>query len=404
MSNNKILQLDLTGVAHQGMAVGRDEGRAVFVPFGVPRERITARITQDKGRYAFAEVVEVLNPSHERVMPRCKHFFICGGCHWQHVDYAAQLRYKQQVVYDQMARIGGFREAIVHPTIASPDPWAYRTHATFHAADDGRLGFVALDGRTTLPIDECHIIRSPLVEMFETLKPERFSPGERVRLQVGSDERERITARIQPTDGTPDPSQQSESGEPERAASGEVVHYRIKGQVFQVTAGGFFQVNLRQAETLVDLALERLELNSGIRALDLYSGVGLFTRFIAENAAHVTAIELYPPAVADAQVNLADMPNVELVEGAIERVLPRVKGKFSAVVIDPPRAGMKPAALEALIQRRPRHIVYVSCEPSTLARDAKRLASAGYTLLDVQPVDMFPQTYHVESVAAFRLS
>jgi 23S rRNA (uracil1939-C5)-methyltransferase len=397
MSNNKIFQIDLTGAAHQGMAVGRHEGRAVFVPFGVPGERVSVRITQDKGRFAFAEVVEVLTASPDRVTPCCKHFFTCGGCHWQHVDYAAQLRYKQQVVYDQMARIGGFRDVTVHPTIPSPDPWMYRTHATFHAADDGRLGFVALDG--VLPIDECHIIRAPLVEMFESLKRERFPPGERVRLQVGSDEGERLIARIQPAENLPE--QQSESGEPERAASREVVHYTLKDRRFQVTAGGFFQVNLKQAETLVDLALERLALTGNERALDLYSGVGLFTRFLAERAKHVTAIELYAPAVADARVNLADLPNVALIEGAIERALPRVQGKFSAAVIDPPRAGMKPAALDALIQRRPRRIVYVSCEPSTLARDAKRLASAGYTLVDVQPVDMFPQTYHVEAVAAF---
>ena len=182
----------------------------------------------------------------------------------------------------------------------------------------------------------------------------------------------------------------------------ERVHYTIKGRVFQVTGGSFFQVNLAQAETLVDLVLERLDLRGSEHVLDLYSGVGLFTAFLAERARRVSAVEVYAPAVRDAEVNLAEFANVDLRVGAVEAVLPR--GNFDAAVIDPPRAGVKPKALDALIARAPRKIVYVSCDPATLARDAKRLAASGYRLIDVQPVDMFPQTYHIESVAAFALA
>jgi 23S rRNA (uracil1939-C5)-methyltransferase len=184
-------------------------------------------------------------------------------------------------------------------------------------------------------------------------------------------------------------------------ASAEQVHYRIKGRAFQVTGGSFFQVNLPQAETLVELMLERLALTGGERVLDLYSGVGLFTAFLAERARQVIAVEVYAPAVRDAKVNLGGFSNVELRVGTIEMALQHDRSRADAAVTDPPRAGMKPKALETFIRQTPRRIVYVSCDPATLARDARALVGGGYRLIDIQPVDMFPQTYHIESVAAF---
>jgi len=350
---------------------------------------VRAHITQDKRTYAFAEIDAILEPSPERVEPRCPYFGICGGCHWQHIDYAAQLRFKQDVVIEQMARIGGLRDITVHPTIASPDPWRYRSHATFHVTSAGRLGFIGVDDHTVIPIDDCYIIRPELRAWFNAVKHEEFQPDERVRLQVGSDG-EYLVARSR---ANADPDDEAE------LASDEIVHYRIKGHNFQVTGGSFFQVNLPQAEKLVDLVLDRLALQGGERVLDLYSGVGLFTAFLAEPARFGTAVELYAPAVRDAEINLLGLTNVDLRVGTIEGALPR--GSADAAVIDPPRAGMKPKALETVVSRAPRKIVYVSCDPSTLARDAKLLVAGGYRLLDVQPVDMFPQTYHIESVAAF---
>jgi 23S rRNA (uracil1939-C5)-methyltransferase len=385
-----IFELELTAMAYGGRAFGRHEGRPIFVPSGLPGETVRVHITQDKRSYAFAEIEAVIEPSAERVTPPCKHFGVCGGCHWQHIAYDAQLRFKRDVVVEQMARIGGLREAVVHPTIASPDPWKYRSHATFHVTPAGQLGFVGVDDRTVIPIDECHIIRPELRGWFEAVKHEEFKPGERVRLQVGSDD-EYLVARSGGTNADPD--------DEAALSSAEIVHYRIKGHVFQVTGGSFFQVNLPQAGTLVDLVLDRLALQGGERVLDLYSGVGLFTAFLAEPARFVTAVELYAPAVRDAEVNLLGLTNVDLRVGTIEGALPR--GNADAAVIDPPRAGMKPKALETVVARAPRKIVYVSCDPSTLARDAKLLVTGGYRLIDVQPVDMFPQTYHIESVANF---
>jgi 23S rRNA (uracil1939-C5)-methyltransferase len=391
MADDTTFELELTGMAHGGSAVGRHKGRAIFIPYAIPGERVMARITQDKGRYANAEVVEVVAPSQSRVIPRCPHFGPgrCGGCHWQHMDYPAQLAFKQQVIADQLARIGGLRDVTVHPTIPSFDPWYYRSHVTFHVTDEGRLGFVATDNQTVIPIEECHIIRPELAAMFEAMKTQRFTPGERLRLQLGTDGSERMAAVV---------GEELPSPLPEGSQS-SVVHYTVKGRRFQVSAGSFFQVNLPQAETLVDLVLDRLQLQGAERALDLYAGVGLFTAFLAEHAAHVTAVESYPPAVQDALANLNSFNNVEIMEGAVAEALDEVKGRCDAVVTDPPRAGMEREALDALVELNPAKMVYVSCDPATLARDAKRLSNNGYRLLDVQPVDMFPQTYHIEALA-----
>jgi 23S rRNA (uracil1939-C5)-methyltransferase len=384
-----MIELTLNNMAHGGSAVGRHDGRAIFVAYGVPGERVRARITQDKRRFAYAEVVEVLEPAPIRVMPHCKHFGVCGGCHWQHMDYVAQLSFKQSVVADQMRRLGGLLDVVVHPTIPSPDAWAYRSHVTYHVTADGQLGFVGLDDRTVIPIEECHIVRE---ELFNPLVSSalNLAPAERVRVQVGSNDDELLIA-----------TGQGEDNFQRILTSHETVHYTIQGRTFQVSAGSFFQVNLPQAETLVRLVLERLKLTGSERLLDLYSGVGLFTAFLAEHARHVTAVESFPLAVKDAEVNLNPFDNIDLIEGAVEDVLSALGRGYDAALLDPPRAGMDARALKALMKIAPQKIVYVSCDPATLARDAKQLVGAGYHLIEVQPVDMFPQTYHIEAVAAF---
>jgi 23S rRNA (uracil1939-C5)-methyltransferase len=177
--------------------------------------------------------------------------------------------------------------------------------------------------------------------------------------------------------------------------------YDVRGRSFRVSAGSFFQVNTAMAETLVALVLEGLALRGGEAVLDLYSGVGLFTAFIAPVAGRVVGVESFAPAVADAAVNLDEFENVELYEAEVEDVLPSLEGPFDAVVVDPPRAGCSPEGLVALLAAQVARIVYVSCDPATLARDAKRLVAGGYTLAWAQPLDMFPQTYHIECVALF---
>ncbi|MBI5927664.1 MAG: 23S rRNA (uracil(1939)-C(5))-methyltransferase RlmD [Chloroflexi bacterium] len=389
------IEFELTGMAHGGSAIGRHNGKAIFVPYAIAGETIAARIVEDKGNFARGELAEVITPSENRVEPPCRHFGKCGGCNWQHIRYEAQLEFKRQIVFDQLSRIGGIKDAVVHPTIASPDEWRYRSHVNFHRTHNGQLGFVMTDDRTVMAIEECHIIRPELGELFGKFNQQGVKPEhKRVRLQVGSESQEILAAS--------NVGDETGSEETRTILGSGKVHYTIKGHVFEVTAGSFFQVNLPQAETLVNLVLERLALQGTEHVLDLYSGVGLFTAFLAPQARKVTAIESYPPAVNDAKVNLAKFTNIKLLQGTAEQMLTRfLQGHFDAAVIDPPRTGMKPAALEELMKCQPSKLVYVSCDPATLGRDTKKLVGSGYQLVDVQPVDMFPQTYHIESVATF---
>lgn len=411
---NEPFELELTAMAHGGSAIGRHEGRAIFVPYALPGERITARIVQDKGRFAYAEGLTLLEPAESRIYPRCPHFGPkrCGGCHWQHIDYAAQLGFKRQIVIDQLTRIGKIEAPLVHPTLASPQEWEYRSHITLHISPDGRLGFVGTDDQTILPIDECHIMRPELLDLFESFQIDlETNPNlDRVRFQVGSDPEDRLIALSTRDNELPfielevpaSVSFLSADEFPEALIGVGYVHYSVHQKDFRVTAGSFFQVNLPQAAALVELALTRLDLKGHERVLDLYSGVGLFTAFLAERAALVTAVESFEPAVEDADHNLTPYDNVDLVEGSVEEVLESLDERFDAAIVDPPRSGMEGAALDGLVACDPSRIVYVSCDPATLARDAKRLSGHGYTLIEVQPVDMFPQTYHIESVALFQ--
>jgi 23S rRNA (uracil1939-C5)-methyltransferase len=410
LTDDNLFEIELDEMVHGGNALGRHAGRAVFIPYVIPGERIVARITDDRTRYAFAEGVRLLAVSPERVVPRCAHFGPdgCGGCHFQHIDYAAQPGYKRDVVIDQLRRIGGFADPVVLPTLPSPDAWAYRCHATFHVDEEGSLCFVGTDGESLVPIEECHIIRPELLDLFYELNFEDVPELDRVRLQVGS-EGDLMVILSTRDDEAPELTVDIpvsinfllSDNEPVNLIGSSHTRYTVRGRSFRVTAGGFFQVNLPQAETLVDLVLGKLDLHGDETVLDLYAGVGLFTAFIAERASLVTSIESYPPAVTDAEENLADLDNVDLIEGAVEDVLPDLGERYDAVVLDPPRTGLDVDALDALADLAPPVIVYVSCEPSTLARDAKRLGKKGYRLVDVQPVDMFPQTYHIECVAHF---
>jgi 23S rRNA (uracil1939-C5)-methyltransferase len=408
-------ELELTQMAHGGSALGRHDGRAIFVPYTIPGEQIVAHVTQDKGRFAMAEGVTLLKPSPARVEPRCPHFGPgkCGGCQWQHIDYPAQLDFKRQVVIEQLARIGGFQDLTVHPVIASPDAWQYRTHVTFHVTEEGQLGFVSTDDHYVLPIEECHIIQPELLDLFYSLDLEGVVGLTRVRLQEGSAPGDVMIILSTEDDQPPEvesdmpasvsflPENDPGENPPLALIGSNHVSYTVKDHTFKVTAGGFFQVNLGQAETLVDLVLDRLKLQGTESVLDLYAGVGLFTAFLAERASLVTSIESYPSAVADADQNLAGFENVELIEGAVEDVLGELEGPFDAVVLDPPRTGMEGRALDAMAAQSPAKIVYVSCDLATFARDAKRLIGKGFQLLEVQPVDMFPQTWHVELVGTF---
>lgn len=402
--------LQLTDMAHGGDALGRHEGKVVFVPYAIPGEEALVEIVEDKGSYARAQLVEILSPSPHRIEPPCPHFGPgkCGGCQWQHIAYPAQLEFKATVVGDQLARLGRLPEVPVEPTIPSASPWHYRNHVQFTVSDDGRLGFVATDGRRVEPIKVCHLLHPLLDELFAALDLEL---PELVRLSLRAGVNTGDQMIIFETQDDEPPALESDlpiscvlllsDSTPINLIGNNYITEVVAGRRFHISATSFFQVNIAAAEELVRVVSEYLAPAGDETLLDAYCGVGTFALSLADQVGQVIGIEEDAGAVADARLNAADLSNVQFIEGSMEAFLPQLDRRIDLAVIDPPRQGCKPEALMALIELAPRRIVYVSCDPATLARDARRLAEGGYQLVEVQPVDMFPQTYHIESVALF---
>lgn len=401
--------LDIEKVANGGYSLARHEGRIVFVPFVLPGERVTAAYTQQRKNFARAHPLELIEAAPDRVEePPCPHFGECGGCHWQHATYPRQLELKRDVVLDHFERIGKFSAVAVLPTIAAPEPWYYRNMATFQPLAEGRVGYYSHDNDYIMPIDTCLIVRPEILEALAQFDPDDDTLT-RLKVQVGTHPDD-VMFVIETEDDLPPPIETDlpisvnlllSDNEPVNLIGRSHVTYTVFGRDFRVTAGGFFQANTPVAEILIEEVLRRLDLQGDETVLELFSGVGLFTAFIAQRCDLVLSVESYPPAVTDADENLADLENVDLVEGAVDEVLADLAGPFDAVVLDPPRSGLSSEALDSLLRLAPARIVYVSCDPATLARDARTLADGGYTLHEIQPVDMFPQTYHVEAVVTF---
>jgi 23S rRNA (uracil1939-C5)-methyltransferase len=411
-------QLQITALSHAAEGIGKLEGKTVFVPFALPGETVRVAIVEDKKKFARARLLEVLTPSPDRIVPLCVYHFNCqlpmtnpppcGGCQLQHLAYPAQRAFKQRVVVEQLTRVGGISAPPVRPTLPAPAQFQYRNHVQFTLTPEGQLGFRAAGSHHVIPIRECPQIEPSLAALLPHIhiEPGDFPALEHLTLRGGEeplivfeagDEAPEIEIDL-PVSAAflrPDGSTLPLAGRPETL-------YTVRGRRFQVSAGSFFQVNTALAETLVDLVLTALNPQPDDVIWDVYCGAGLFTAFLAPRARRVIGIEAYTPAVADAAVNLDEFENVEIYEAPAEDALPHLAARPHGIVLDPPRAGCEPAALAALAHSGATRIIYVSCDPATLARDAKQLLAAGYTLDWAQPLDMFPQTYHVECVARFQ--
>ncbi len=408
-------------MAQGGEAIGRDDsGRVVFVPYAIAGEEVVVEIGEEKKNYARARLVEIVQPSPVRVTPPCPHFPPplattgegwgggCGGCQWQHIAYAAQLKFKTEIVREQFARIGKIMDAPVRDAIGMTEPWRYRNNVQFQLDDAGRLCFRGFESHNLVPIRECHIIHPLLDEMFRALE---FGSAdfEEVMLRAGTRTGKKMLILEGRDDAPPEISVDEPVSIAYRSPHGEIVslvgkdalHEELRGRSFRVSPSSFFQVNTLMAETLVELVERYLVPRPSDILLDAFGGVGTFGLSLAPRVARVIEIEEAPDAVADAKANAVEFVNVEFQRGKVEEVLPKLKSKIDLVVADPPRAGIAPPALAAIIAQQPRAIAYVSCDPATLARDARQLVDGGYRLIEVQPVDLFPQTYHIESVSWF---
>ncbi len=405
-------EITLEKLTYGGEAMGRlSDGRAVFVPFGLPGETVRIQLTQEKQNFARGEILEILKPSPNRITTKCKHFTQCGGCHYQNLPYEKQQLAKADILRDQLQRIGKIENPIVQPTVASPKQWNYRNHVQFHLTDDGKVGFINARGNATLPIEECHL-PEPTIDAFRNdLQFESRMNLERVSLRSGTDDDLMLILESE-TEETPELEIEADisivhiyEDHPVVIAGSNALTIQILGKDFHVSAPSFFQVNTPMAEKTVQHLQAQLPTpDSQFTLIDLYCGVGLFSKFFASKYAKVIGIESAPSSCEDFAINLDEFDNVELYEGAAEEILPALAPQLTEpihMIVDPPRAGIDKFAIDAILQINPQVIAYVSCDPSTLARDAARLIKGGYTLQNVTPFDLFPQTYHIESISIF---
>jgi 23S rRNA (uracil1939-C5)-methyltransferase len=375
------LSLDIERLASSGEGVAHDpDGRVVFVPATVPGDRVEVRLVEERRRFARGEVSQRVEDGPDRVEPRCTLVGRCGGCTWQHIAYPAQVRAKGAIVEDALRRIGRLDlpgEVVCTP---SPDPFGYRGRARL-GFEGGRVGFRHLRSHALCPTTTCAVLAPPLAEALAALGRKPPEGQGELTLAAGDDGAVCITG-----DGRP----------------GRGVVLEVAGDRVRVSAGGFLQVNALLRGALAEAVFEAA--GSGERLAEYFAGAGFFTLGLARRFGRVVAVESHPTATADLAANLtaAGLSNVEVETARAEsdrhwdtmrRFAPQV------VVLDPPRTGLPPRFARYVAGLGADRIVYVSCDPATLARDLRVLCDDGYRLTSIRGFDLFPQTPHVETLA-----
>ncbi len=382
-----------------GEGLARLDGRVVFTPFVLPGERILAQARQEKPGLVRAQALEVLAPAPERVTAPCPYFSRCGGCHYQHAPYEFQLAAKRTILIEELRRLGKFQPP-AEIDIISAEPWAYRNRAQFHV-EENRLGYRESRSHTLVPIDHCPI-SSPrvnqaigaLVSMQRDPRWPRFVRS----IEVFTDEQQ-VQINVLETDR---PVARRFFDWCVETIPGVVTGALDYEGRYRVSSNSFFQVNRFLHNRLVETALDGLE---GETALDLYAGVGLFTLPLAGRFHRVMAVEAGGGAVRDLQFNgeRAGLANLKTEQRTAEEFLATLKKPPELMLLDPPRAGLGKVVVGRLLALRPPKIQVVACDPSTLARDLAALLAGGYSIERMTLVDLFPQTFHLETVVRLEL-
>ena len=383
------IELELTGFASGGRAVARmPDGRVAFVRFGIPGERVIAEVDAQHPTYVEATAVLPLTPSPHRIEARCPYFGRCGGCQLQHIDYGEQLRLKTGVVRDQLRQLGRFEDAPVRDMIGLSHPWEYRNHMRFTVRRDGSVGFMEHGTHRFLRIEHCPIAHPAVNEVLHEVQGRTMQTNQ-ISVRVGEQTGDLL---VQPRlKWRPAKHGTTRSGQ-------QWYTEQLAGMRYRISSAAFFQVNTRQAERLVELVVARVREAKPRRVVDAYAGVGTFAAIVAHYVPEVVTIEYSAAAGDDADINLGMLDNVQRIVGTVEAVLPALDPPADVVIVDPPRIGLERSVIDTLLSAPVRRIVYVSCDPGTLARDLRLLVDGGFLLTEVQPIDMFPQTQHIECI------
>lgn len=404
------------GITHRYEGVARINGKAIFIPFAIPGEEIRVEIINVQRRFSRGRIKEILTPSPDRAVPACQYYYQCGGCSCQHIAYKRHLELKKQVVIDALKRIGKQNTA-VYDVVGMDNPWYYRNKVTWHigeAQGGKRLGYYQFGNRNHLPISDCLII-APEIKKFSQfldcyLDMTDFNSGQQVVIRQDSNEKlylivegpvdkKALTGLVK---GYPGLSSLFiyQDNQLDHVFGSDKLDFCIGAKNYRVSPLSFFQVNNQQTKKLYDAIQGIAGSGGGRRILDAYCGTGSIAIYASNEDEAVLGVDLYAPGIDDARINavLNHMRNCEFMPGLCEKILPDLKQDFDLAILDPPRAGCHPELIRSIIEKDIPQIIYVSCDPATLARDIRILSEAGYKIESVQPIDMFPWTAHVECV------
>ena len=445
VEKNQEYIIDIIDETNEGMGVGKIEGYTVFVDGALLGEKVRIKIVKVLTSYSYGKLLEVIEKSPYRTQPQCPMIKRCGGCQLQHIDYEGQLQYKTRIVKNALERIGRLKDILIHDTIGMKEPWYYRNKAQFPVQEkDGKLliGFFAPRTHEVVNIDKCliqdkvsdevlKILRNFITKHDISIYDENTGKGliRHIMIRKGYKTGEVMVCiiingeRISYQDELVDTLKKNIDGlktvvlnvnkkmtnvimgEKNKVLYGEGYIYDYIGDFkFKISPLSFFQVNPVQTEVLYNKALEYANLTGEETVIDAYCGIGTISLFMSQKAKYVYGVEVVGQAIEDARENarINGVTNVEFILGESETVIPKLyeQGiKADVIVVDPPRKGCDEKLLETIINMAPKRMVYVSCNPATLARDLKYMVSNGYEVKEVQPVDQFPQTVHVECVA-----
>ena len=445
LKKNDYIDVIFEDLTHDGNGVAKVDGYPLFVANGLPGEKAKIKITKLNKGYGFGRLIELYEESSFRVEPPCPIYSLCGGCQLQHLSYEGQLKAKEKQVRDVLERIGKLEDVQVHPVLGVENPWRYRNKAQVPIGErEGGLigGFYQQRSHNIIDMDECLIQIEQNDLVLQKVKEicskygvraynEKTNKGtlRHVMARYGKSTGEIMVVMITRTQDIPNQKKIIEEisqaipgiksivqnvnpkrtnvifGEQTRVLWGEDVIYDFIGDIkFAISARSFYQVNPEQTKVLYDKAIEYANLSGEETVIDAYCGIGTISLFLAQKAKNVYGVEIVPEAIEDARKNaeLNGISNAEFAVGEAEVVIPNwYKQGIQAdvLVVDPPRKGCDQALLDTIINMKPEKVVYVSCNPATLARDLRILEDGGYKTVEVQPVDMFPQTMHVEAVA-----
>jgi 23S rRNA (uracil1939-C5)-methyltransferase len=440
--------IDIHGLGHSGEGVGRLENYTVFVPGALPGETVSAKIEEVKKNYSKAKLIRIEAASPDRINAPCPSYEACGGCQLQHLRYESQLDKKRETVVAAVQRIGKLDQIVIQPTLAAENPWHYRNKMQLPIGQDTHnlvVGCYAMGSHEIVPLDNCliqHELNNQIATAFPSIMKELdFTAYDEVSHQgvlryvmgrVGVATGEVMIVIVTATDKLPKQQQLVERLVKKISAVTSIIHNVNQAQTnvmlgrknhviwgsdhitdhlgdlaFQISPHSFFQVNTLQAQVLYGQALKYASLTGNETVIDAYCGTGTISLFLARQAKKVYGIEIVEQAISDAKGNAEanHITNAEFIAGDATKVMPKLykQGvKPDVIVVDPPRAGCSVAVLETFAAMRPKRIVYVSCSAASLARDLALLDELGYETKEIQPVDMFPQTFHVECVALLK--